>query len=411
MFLLLAATASGAATASAPARAKQQPASGQGRKLAPGTRVAIRNLNGPVTVKGWDRDSVEATAGDQSSEIRIYDDPSLHGGIMITPDVQGHRRGGEVHLIVSLPHSVHIDQITTTHGNIQVTGIEGGVSLKSGAGDIDAVQVGALTVNTGAGRVHVQTVGGAATVQTGGGDVRVESVSGAASVSTGGGTVVASNVGGLTVRTGGGDIHASTVNGSASIQTGGGDVRLKDIKGDLIGKIMSGDIDAENIDGLVDLTVTSGDVRVRNAGRDVRITTISSQIDVRCVKGRVEARSADGAIVLEGIGGDVDARSTSGEVSFYGAIQASGHYILKSTSGPVRMAIPAETSGFTATMSSYNGEIETEFPLKIDSPVNRPPVNRKIIGAFGDGRAQITLDSFNGSATLAKRAAANKDCK
>src|SRR5215831_17762618 len=94
--LLLAAAASGVMTAAQPRRPIRQAASGQGRKLAPGTRVAIRNLNGPVTVTGWDRDSVEASAGDQSLEVRIYDDPSVHG-VMITPDVATHSRGGEVH--------------------------------------------------------------------------------------------------------------------------------------------------------------------------------------------------------------------------------------------------------------------------------------------------------------------------
>jgi DUF4097 and DUF4098 domain-containing protein YvlB len=399
------------ASASLPRR-RQQPAGDQGRKLAPGARVAIRNLNGAVTVTGWDRDWVEATAGDQTANVRIYEDASLHGGIVITTESPGGRRGGEAHLVVKLPHSVQIDQITTMQGNIAVSGIDGSVSLKTGAGDIEAAQVGGLTVTTGGGTVRVRAVSGATTIHTGGGDVRIEAVSGATNILTGGGVVAASNVAALTVHTGGGNIRATTVNGPANIQTGGGDVILKDIKGNLIGKVTSGDLSVEDVRGLIDLTMTSGDVRIRNAGGDVRINTISSAIDVRCVKGRVEARSADGEIVLAGIGGDVDARSTSGEVSFTGAIHTNGHYTMKSTSGQVRMLIPPETPGFTATMSSYNGEIQTDFPLNVESTPNRGPLNRKIVGVYGDGQAQITLDSFNGSATLAKKAAAtNKDCK
>ena len=76
------------------------------------------------------------------------------------------------------------------------------------------------------------------------------------------------------------------------------------------------------------------------------------------------------------------------------------------------MTIPADTSGFTATLTTYSGEIETAFPLKIESPMQGGPINRRITGVFGNGQAKLLLDSFSGTVKIVKaNAAALKECK
>jgi hypothetical protein len=83
---------------------------------------------------------------------------------------------------------------------------------------------------------------------------------------------------------------------------------------------------------------------------------------------------------------------------------------LKSTSGHAHMTVPADAPGFTATLSSYSGEVETDFPLTVESPL-QGPVNRRIIGRYGDGQAQIQLDSFSTGVKLSKASADTiKDC-
>ena len=85
---------------------------------------------------------------------------------------------------------------------------------------------------------------------------------------------------------------------------------------------------------------------------------------------------------------------------------------MKTTSGDVRMAIQADAPGFTATLSAYTGDIETEFPLKVEFSNQRGQINRRLIGRYGDGSVQITLNSFDGTVSLAKAAqSAEKDCK
>jgi DUF4097 and DUF4098 domain-containing protein YvlB len=274
-----------------------------------------------------------------------------------------------------------------------VTDIEGSVKVSSGSGDLRFSKTGPLTATTGSGRIQADQVSGQVNVSTGSGDISL------------------SHIGPLEVRAGSGDLSMTDVKGSAKIQIGSGDVSARNIGGDFIAKLSSGHLELDQATGLVNVTATSGNVKMHHGGGDVRVNSISGDISVECVKGHVELNSASGSMSLSAIGDDVDANTTSGDVEFAGRIRASGRYRLKSTSGHVRMTIPAETPGFTATLSSYSGEIETGFPLTVESPLQRGPVNRRVIGRYGDGQAQILLDSFSTGVKLSKGSAAViKDC-
>ena len=218
------------------------------------------------------------------------------------------------------------------------------------------------------------------------------------------------HVGPLEVQAGSGDISLNDIKGAAKVQTGSGDVTAKDIDGDFIAKLSSGDLELDRVTGLVNVSVTSGNAQVHHGGSDVRINSISGDISVQCVKGHVELNSASGSMNLFDIGDDADATTTSGDVKFASKIRTGGRYRLKSTSGQVHMTVPADSPGFTATLSSYSGEVETDFPLTVESPL-QGPVNRRIIGRYLDGQAQIQLDSFSTGVKLSKASAgAIKDC-
>jgi hypothetical protein len=187
-------------------------------------------------------------------------------------------------------------------------------------------------------------------------------------------------------------------------------------------KTSSGDVEIENAAGLVDVVTASGAIRVRNAGSDVRALSIGGEVDVECARGRVDVSTTDGAINLSGVGGDVDATTTNSEVRFTGAISEDGRYHLKSMSGYVEMTIQANPPGFTAALSSYKGMVSTGFffllKLKQPSPPDPsaasvpPPFSRRLTGRYGNGRAQLTLDSFDGVVLLNKGLPdALKDCK
>ena len=199
---------------------------------------------------------------------------------------------------------------------------------------------------------------------------------------------------------------------SLKASTRHGDITAREIKGDAVARSTNGDLTFENIGGAVDAAATNGSLNVQNAAGDLRANMTVGDVTAQCIKGRAEVNTVSGAIELVGVGGDIEAISTSGEVSFTGRIRNGGRYRLKSISGAIEMHIQPDAPGFTATLTTYNGEIDTAFPLKLESQASGGSTNRRLVGRFGDGSTQLTLDSFSGGVQLAKaKADALKVCK
>ncbi len=311
-------------------------------KLDRGGKVTLTNRTGAIVVTGWDRDTIEAKAIDGAESVPIeVSGESSRSRIYLSVPYSARRRSGDIRLDVRLPRYADIESINSQRADIEVTGIDGAVSITSGSGDVRVSSVGSLRVN----RSH-------------------------------------------------------------------GNLTIKGVKGELIARTTHGDVWAESVGGLLDLATTHGNVTVREAGGDLRVHSTTGDVQIDCAKGRAEATSSNGSITLTGVAGDVDAGTSSGNVTLTGSIRTSGRYKLKTLSGDVRMTIQPDPPGFIATLSNYSGEMETHFPLRLETPLRGGPINRRIIGRYGDGGAKITLDSFSGSVRLIKGTAASIDrCK
>jgi hypothetical protein len=83
--------------------------------------------------------------------------------------------------------------------------------------------------------------------------------------------------------------------------------------------------------------------------------------------------------------------------------------------GRVIMAIPETSPGFLATLSSYNSDVVTTFPVTTELIAGGSSlgVNRRVVVKQGNGDAQITLDSFGQTVHLTKLAAgaSNTPCQ
>jgi phage baseplate assembly protein gpV len=200
--------------------------------------------------------------------------------------------------------------------------------------------------------------------------------------------------------------------GSLSLDWQRGDVAVNGVKGRCLVKVFNGEINIENVAGSVEASSISGELRIINAGENVKAYATSGEIYIQCVQGRVNADAVSGSIELMGIKGNVECETVSGEITFKGPIRADGIYRMKSMNGEVTMHIQNDAPGFTVTLMTFNGEIETAFPIKVDSAVQQNEINRRIIGRYGNGQAKISLDSFNAGVRIVKATAADlKNCK
>ena len=187
-------------------------------------------------------------------------------------------------------------------------------------------------------------------------------------------------------------------------------IRLRDVGAAEV-RTEKGAVEVDGAGGLVDVVTTGGPISVKNVRGDVRALSLTGRIEVMCVRGRVNVGSTEGAITLANVDGDVDATTVDSDVTFDGLIREEGHYHLKSMSGAVEMGVRRAPPGFTALLSSYRGQIESDFKLSSKRQPNAVTGNR-LLGRHGDGRAQITLDSFDGRVKLRRlQPAAQEACR
>ncbi|HEV2802671.1 MAG TPA: DUF4097 family beta strand repeat-containing protein [Pyrinomonadaceae bacterium] len=199
-----------------------------------------------------------------------------------------------------------------------------------------------------------------------------------------------------------GDVHVSDIDGPVSISGGTSNITVNRV-GALEVRARSGNINVDGVEGLVYIVATSGKIVVRRTNGDVRATSINGDINIQCVRGRVDASNARGGIVLSAVEGDVEASTTDADINFTGAIRREGRYRLKSMEGRVIMAIPESSPGFTAILASYNKDVITNFPVSNEVLAGGSTrVNRRVEVRQGDGQAQITLDSFGQPVYLTK---------
>ena len=338
----------------------------QEMRVAPGSKIVVNNRFefGSVVVTGWDRDVVQAMAtirnGSTPVQVQVTKDLNDPKRVLVTtaPEDGGSNTGG-VRLEVKVPQYVELEAIHVPKAALEVTDVNGSVAVSSGSGSISVRRVGSLKA-----------------------------------------------------RSGSGDLLISGVKGPVAVQKSSGPFTISDVEGNLTSKFESGHARLANIRGSIDVTTATGNVEINNAGGDVRIVSINGRTNIECAAGRVEVRDTSGVVTLASIAGDVDVTTSNGRATYTGVIYAGRRYRLKTLSGAVLMAVSDEAAGFTATLSSYTGSVQTDFDLKPEASSQSAGGNHRIVGTYGGGRSQIELDSFNGRVRLSKvSSSAVKKCE
>jgi TonB family protein len=177
-----------------------------------------------------------------------------------------------------------------------------------------------VEVNTEAGDIETQDIGGTASLHTQGGNIRAGRIGGSglreisanrsiAKLDTQGGHIQVSDVAGdLSAFTAGGHIVVGNISGDASLRTGGGHIR------------------AGQIDGRAELETVGGNITVAHAGSFVNVRTGGGQIDFGEVRGSVRAQTGGGGIRVIYVAGPMEVESSSGSICLTrvaGALQAS----------------------------------------------------------------------------------------
>lgn len=139
------------------------------------------------------------------------------------------------------------------------------------------------------------------TIEVRAGDLNVSGIDGPVSVMSGSGDVTVSRVGSLEVRSRGGSINVEDVDGLIYIVASSGEIKVRRSKGDVRATTINGDIDIGCVKGRVDASNARGAIVLNNIGGDVEATTTDADINFTgaiAQNGRYRLKSMEGRVLM-----------------------------------------------------------------------------------------------------------------
>lgn len=174
------------------------------------------------------------------------------------------------------------------------------------------------------------------------------------------------------------------------------DVSVTGAGGTVSVETVQGDITVEGGDGLVSLRSVEGSITLRGAKGRVEAHSVNESISISGTSGDVAAETVNGEIMLSGVDATSLAASTiNGDVEYHGPVRDGGRYSLSSHNGDLTLTV-AEGANAAVTVSTFNGEFESEFPVTLTEARK----GRRFSFTLGSGSAQVSLESFQGSIRL-----------
>lgn len=168
---------------------------------------------------------------------------------------------------------------------------------------------------------------------------------------------------------------------------------------------VQGDVSARGGEGLVSLRSVQGSVSLTGARGRLAVHSVNADVEVSGSSGEVTAETVNGDVTLERVDAtSVTATSLNGDVAYDGPVRNNGRYALSTHNGDVTMTV-AEGTSASVSVSTFNGEFVSDFPVTL-----RETRKGKRFGfTIGDGGAQVTLESFQGTIELVRPGARRPD--
>jgi hypothetical protein len=247
-------------------------------KLAPGSKLWVKNRNGGIRVTGWDKDEVALTAQIRDSEKRrvdlvlqrkgpdldieaVFQQPSWSFGVYISPRCE---------MTLQVPRKV-LGHFRTTNGTVAVEHLEGYARCEATNGSIQVSDVkGEVHVDTTNGPIEARNLLARIKGSTTNGRIVLEEVMGGIRLETTNGTIRARNLDGW-----GEGIHLESTNGSIEVELGkaGGDLMAENSNGSLDIKVPGAQI--------LEITKHSAHVKVPGRSQAIRLETTNGSIRVK----------------------------------------------------------------------------------------------------------------------------------
>ena len=175
------------------------------------------------------------------------------------------------------------------------------------------------------------------------------------------------------------------------------------VEGDISAESVRGPVAVRGGRGNIKVGAVTGGVEVIGARGSVEASSVNEGVTLRDVEGPVRAESVNGDVdLLRVVSDEVEASTVSGDLRFDGTLRAGGSYRFESHSGDLTVILP-EHPDVAISMSTYSGEFTSSFPVQSRSTSTSVRGRGKEFDfTLGDGRAELSLESFSGLIRLAR---------
>jgi hypothetical protein len=172
---------------------------------------------------------------------------------------------------------------------------------------------------------------------------------------------------------------------------------VRGVRGETSLETLSGPITVAGAVGKVTLESVSGHIEASDIKGDVSAESVNGRVTITNVEGDVIAESVSSALSITGASArSVRAETVSGSLTYDGTIEPSGNYSFTTHSGPLTLAVPAN-AGATVSLETFNGSVDSDFPVTLESGANRREGESQFEFRIGDGRARIVLETLSGN--------------
>jgi TonB family protein len=308
------------------------------------------------------------------------------------PPQAAHAAGGAqfwVQFEVSIPRSYSVD-VNTQAGDIETQDIGGTATLVTQGGNI---RTGKIGFNGPRGVALGRPL---AKLETEGGHIQVFDVAGDINAFTAGGHIIAGNIAGDAVlRSGGGHIRAGEIGGRAELDTDGGNITVG--KAGSVVSVRTGG-------GQIDFGEVRGSVRAQTGGGGIRVIYVSGPLEVESSAGSICLTRVAGSVRAATAGGTITAWINPDVPSANGAVHLAGASQLSSGDGDIVVFLPRNLAANIEAVIEAGGarsiEADPALGLTFSSPASGNGSPSRAVGVLNGGGPLLKLRTNAGKIRL-----------
>ena len=356
-----------------------------------GGTLRIKSDNGKIAVETWSEDKVAVEvrkkAKNKERLERFEVTISKKGNDIVVYGESGFNSRVRVSYVVKVPKKYNVN-LQTGGGSIQVSDIQGGVTVDTSGGSITIGNVTGgnnVDANTSGGSIKVGDVDGNLKVDTSGGSIKLGSVKGKSTIETSGGSISLEKGGNdVVAETSGGSIKIGPVKGNVAVETSGGSIVIDKAEGNVKADTSGGSIKVMGSKGKIEVETAGGSIFIGSSNGPVIAETAGGKIRILQARGYIEAETAGGSIEAEMI-------ETNNKVDSHVYLDTAGGSITVYLPKNFKASITAELKITRSAKRDYR--IYSDFPLTIKGEKSDKVTASGDINGGGD---KVILETTNG---------------